>query len=406
MPEEEHKELVGPLGMNLDVLNVLFSAAMFCYIFPAWTNPTLQPVLISLELVWLFAPWIILMAIKSPAPFIKCRLFQLPVLLVAVFVTILSPVPVSHFQWWAKHEAAQKMRPFETMEITSGWATLKWFTQEGAPAVWYSFSSDRGYHIFNTPGVDPDTNQELLPVLDRTTKDAIVSSFLSIQKKQEEEREKLLKKQAIETKEREERSREQSIAAAKVLSERQQAERQVAEERVTKEKRDAYEKLVSKYVGSAIPENSKLGPIAFVVLDSDFRQDSALSEKISKSLASAGLKNDRLLFTRAFFESPFFRGILSEKAETEQFHAEEYAARILAIQVTTTFHKTEPVESVQMTAADTVWNVRLISTSTRQIIHTREIKETGIGFKEGTAQANAYDRAEVQLAKLIPALAE
>jgi hypothetical protein len=176
LPNAIYRELMGPLWRNLDILFVAVSVDLFAYIFPVWNISTAFPILILLALLWLFAPWTIYVARKDMV-FIKVRIGQLTLLVFAALICAASPIPMKHFQWGARREIVNKLRPFEQTEITAQWKSLVWFTQEGAPNVWYSFSADRGYHLFSAPGHDPETNQELLPVNDGVTKDLIAGKF-------------------------------------------------------------------------------------------------------------------------------------------------------------------------------------------------------------------------------------
>ena len=395
LPEATCRELTGPLWMNLDALNILVSAGLFCYVFPRWSNPTVLPILILLEVLWLFGPLVFLL-MRKDVLFVRVRLRQFVVLLAGALITVLSPVPVSHFQWWARREAADVMRPVKQREMTAEWTTLQWFSQEGAPNVWYSGDGARGYRLFSAPGFDPETNEELRPVTDKATKALIVSSFLEQRaaqgKKAEAERHRL----AAETKTKEEH-------------EKLERERMLTENKAQKarEKEELRDKLIRDYVCSGVTgDEGKRHATALIVLNSRQEVDTALAERISKSLTAAGLPNDRSVFTPAFIASPDFHDCIAGKISQDRlFHIEDYAARLLVIRVVTAFGRTQPVDSVEMSAADTEWTIQTISPADGRVEHSFKIKERGVGFKEGDAERNAVERAEGQLVNLVPSLA-
>lgn len=392
LPDPIYHELMGPLWMNLDVLNILFSASLFCYAFPSWSNPTVRPILLILLFLWLFGPSTLLMMQKDSL-FIRLRVGQLALLLFVSLATVLSPVPVSHFQWWARREVANDIRPVEQEEITAGWASLQWFSQEGAPNVWFSHSDDRSYHLFSAPGYDPETNQELKPVVDKATKDLIVSSFLK--KKQAQDQQMLLEqqKQLAETKAREEREKDQQLVDAKAQAERKEADTRV--------------QLTHEYVlsnESSTVKNRQSTTV--IVLNAQQEADTVLRERLSKSLSAARFVNDGPTFTEAFIASPLFRDLVAGKpASKTPFHVEDFTAHLLVVQIAFAYSPTKPVgESLPMMAADTTWGVRMISASNGELEHHFEIKERGVGFSEATARENATERAEEQLIKLVPSL--
>ena len=376
LPDAIYRELMGPLWRNLDILFVALSIDLFAYIFPVWNISTAFPILILLALLWLFAPWAIYVARKDEV-FIKVRIGQLAVLVFAALICAASPIPMDHFQWGVQRDIVNKFRPFEQTEVTAQWKSLDWFTQEGAPNVWYSFSADRGYHLFSAPGHDPETNQELLPVSDSATKDLIVGKF----------------REGAEAKERQgELEQQKQLADAQA-----QAARADADNRA---------KLIQEYVladstNAGVKEHSAV----LIVLTDGQQADPTFTERISKNLGSIGLATRRSVFTPAFIASPLFHDILGGGPLSEsQFHPDDFASQLLVIQVATIFSEQQPVESVAMLAADTTWDVRLISSADAHVEQHFSIKQRGAGFKQSDAEENAVERAETELRKLAPSM--
>lgn len=395
LPEAIYRELMQPLWLNLDVLNILINISLLFYIFPSWSNPAVSPIMILLAALWLFAPFGIFVIHRDDL-FIRVRLVQFAIVLTLAFVTILSPVPMGHFQTWAQRQTASKLRPVNQEEITGRWAELQWFSQEGASNVWFSFSIDRGYHLYSAPGFDPATNQELQPVLDKATKDLIIASFLAQKAAQERaiqlEREHALAESAA-------KEKEATLERQRIL-----ADSKAQDERAKVELR---ERLIHDYVSSGVINNAeKRHATALFVLNGQKTPDPILAERLSKCLNDAGLPNDRTVFTPAYPVSTYFRELLDGKSATERlFHPEDFAALVLVIQTSSSFSRTLPVESTEMIAADITWSLKLIEPSAGQTVHSLEIKDRGVGFKESTALKNANARAEAQLVKIAPSLA-
>lgn len=389
LPENDYRELLRPLWINLEIFYILISAGLFAHIYPSWIFSTTLPIWALIVLLWLFAPWAVYLA-KLDGIFIKLRLIQLGILIAGTLLIVASPVPMKHFQWWAQREVANKIRPVEQKEITANWAALQWFTQEGAPNVWYSFSVERGYHLFAAPGHDTDTNQPLKPVTDKATKDTIVAAFNEQKKAQEEQA--VLKNQKRLT---------------ELEAQKQQAtldsQRELAELAAQNEKRnvETRERLIRENVfPSAVNAATTDRPLALIALDARQLQDFVLTDRISKLLSAGGLRHETVVFTPTFLASPAFQEILMGNQSRERsFHPEDFASHVLVIQPATTISTQNPVNGVEMLAADTIWTVRLISLSDYRIEDSEEIKVRGVGFKESDAKNLAIERASVEMQK-------
>jgi hypothetical protein len=352
LPDAIYRELTGPLWRNLDILFIAVSIDLFAYIFPAWNISTAYPILILVALLWLFAPWAIYVA-KADTVFIKLRIAQLGVVVLSALVCAASPIPMRHFQWGAERKIIETMRPFEETEITSRWKTLEWFTQEGAPNVWYSNIPDGGYRLFSTPGTDKQTGEQLKPVTDKETKERIVKEF-------------------------------QNEETARVTS-------------IQTENR---ERFVREYVCVGIGKN--LGHrTALVVLNGEEQESSKLADRLSKSLGAVGVNAEKAVFTSAFTKSPLFEDMLGGRFSTDRsFKAEDYASHLLVVEVSEKFGSNRPDGTTEMRTDDLVWVIKLIAPADGRVMFTNEIHTHGIGFKDTDAQQLATERAENQLKTL------
>jgi hypothetical protein len=175
MPDAVVRDVLKPFWVNLELFALSSSAGLFIYIFLSWRFTTSAPIVGIAVFLWTVLPWGLYITGREAA-FVKVRIGQLSILMVAAFVSVASPVPMKQYQWWARHELPNKIRPVEQVEVTADWPNLTWFTQEGAPNVWYSVAGGT-YRLFNAPGYDPQTNAELLPVDSNAKRELIVASF-------------------------------------------------------------------------------------------------------------------------------------------------------------------------------------------------------------------------------------
>jgi hypothetical protein len=385
LPNAIYRELMGPLWRNLDILFIAISIDLFAYVFPVWDILTTYPILILLALLWLFAPWAIYVARKDVV-FIKIRIGQLVLLILAAFICAASPVPMSHFQWGARRELVKKLRPFEQTEITAQWRSLDWFTQEGDPRVWYSTNAEGGYRLFSTPGTDSQSNEPLLAVRDKATKEKIITRF-----KEEETAE--WKKVEL--------AQQRRMAAVQAEAEREKAE---ALARAERERIEIRERLIHEYISNGI--KPRVGHrTALVVLDGEDQETSKLAPHLSKILGDAGVQTENPIFTSAFVKSLDFQNIVEGKVMPDrQFHSEDYAFRLLLIEASETAGRARPDGITEMETDDLVWVVKLISPSDGRVEFRNEIRAKGIGFKDADAQHLARERAESQLMKIAPAI--
>lgn len=351
--------------MNLDVANVMASLAISCYLIASWNSPLSLPIMVIIGALWFASPWVILAA-KLDVWFVRLRVVQFCFLLVAALISTLSPVPASHFQEWAKRTAAKELRPIDQQEVTSIWKTLQWFTQEGAPAVWYSFDQNTGYRLFAAPGHDPATNQELQAVGDAETRNRVVAYF------------------------------------------RVKEEGQARQARFELEQAEAASRanLIREYVTPSYrDQKSPAAGIALFVLAQDGRGEGSLSEDIANALTSAGIQNSRSIFTAAYLRSETFQQYLNGTLSLNRsFRTEDYAAQLLIVRTRVSFSRNEPIDSVAMTAANMIWTIQLITAADGQVIRRKEINVKGIGFHESNAKENAVQRAKVELQKIAPSI--
>ncbi|MFA6287468.1 MAG: cell envelope integrity protein TolA [Opitutaceae bacterium] len=395
LPPEIYRSLLGPLWANLDAFHVAVSIGLFFYILTGWNITTSFPIIILIVLIWIASPWCLYL-LKKDREFIIIKLSQLGVLIVFALLSAVSPVPMSHYQRWIQHGMAEKLRPEEQREVTSDWARLQWFTQEGAVNVWYSANTEHGYRLFSAPGHDPNTNQVLIPVSDQATRDTIINWF--------HQAEDIRQKQA-----QQERETRLAVAHAQAEAETQRrlTESKIQDERAKAHVAEMREKLIREYVSKNTDQAKAPESLtALIVLNAQGQHDAALTARITRLLDSAGMPNIVPVFTPAFFESSYFRSLLGAKAPADElFHPEKFAARLLVIKTATVFGTRQPIESVEMRAADTVWDVVLISALNGAVGHSVKVATRGIGFKDIDAVTMATERAEIRLKEELPTLA-
>lgn len=385
LPDVIYRELMGPLWRSLDVLFIAINFDLFAYVFAGWNISTAYFILVLLAFLWICAPWGIHVAKRATA-YIKVRIGQSAVLVVAALVCAASPIPMQHFQWGAQRGIISKLRPFEQTEITARWKTLEWFTQEGAPNVWYSNNPDGGYRLFSTPGTDKQTGEQLMPVSDRETKERIVSKF-------NDDEAALARKTELDKQER--------LAAAEARASQEKADALALAE---KGKREAHERLVQEYVSTGIQANAGKRT-ALVVLNGEEQESSQLAARILNVLTVSDVQTVSPVFTSAFIRSAEFQDIMTGHVMPDRaFHPEDYAIQLLIIEVSETFDTDRPDGSTEMRTDDLVWAVKVISPHDGRVEFSKEIRVRGIGFKDSDAQHLAVERAEGQLKKLVPSL--
>jgi hypothetical protein len=382
IPKETLDELTHGFWLHVDVVNIALSIVLFCYALAGWEFLRTGPLALIAIVLWLFAPWAIL-KVRQHALFVAIRVVQFVLLVAAAAFALISPVPMSHFQWAAQRSLAETIRPNVQQERTQDWRTIQWFTQEGIPNVWYSFSPERGYRLFAAPGHDPDTNQDLLPVADKTTKDRIVNSFVTVQTAEAARIE-------VDNRKKEEDVREQELQ-----------KEQAAASAAADQERKAAADLEQRYVVSTA---SAPQPVVLVALDEGNRFRADLTSKLSETMTKAGFSNSINVFTPEFIASPDFDALLSGAAPNHLFQASRFARRLLIVTTKDSISSEEPLNGVSMLADDSIWMVRLISARDGAKLFAREIKVRGIGFNESNASTNADERAEVELTKLVSEL--
>jgi hypothetical protein len=276
---------------------------------------------------------------------------------------------MKHFEWGAQRAIVKKMRPFEQTEVTSQWKTLEWFTQEGAPNIWYSNNPDGSYRLFSTPGTDNQSGDRLQAVPDKGTKDLIIERF---------------KNDELATMRQAEMKKDKGKAAA--LEEIRQ-------------------RFIREYVSTG-SQTSVPRHIALIVLNGEDQGESKAAARESKFLQAAGIPNETPVFTSAFTGSHLFKSILARQVPADrEFHPEDFAVRFLVIQVSEAFGRAKPDGITEMRTDDLVWVVKVISPADGRVVFDQEIRTKGIGFKDSDAQQLAIERAEGQLRKFAPAIA-
>lgn len=367
LPSASYRELVWPMWLTADALVVLINVALFTYVYRMLEAGAALPVFVMLALAWLFGPWVAHIARRDVA-FIWIRLLQLLSLLVFVLVLVASPIPMRRFQWWAHRKAAEAVRPFEGREVTAEWETLKWFTPEGEPNVWFSHTEARGYRLFSAPQYDQETGRELRPVSDEATKDSIVAHF----------------------------ARQRAALARQVEAEdrKRQAEAREESERAGREARD---RLIRQYVLPDAVGGAAKARVALVAFGPNRQADLALAMRLSEVLAAGGMANSTEVFTPAFVASPEFGAVLAGSAASEgEFRAADFARGVISVGETATYGG-QTTQGADMRTADVSWSVRVVSLADARTSYSRDIRARGVGFGDSDALRMARERAEAQL---------
>lgn len=394
MPDSSYRELIQPVRQNIDLGNVLISITLMLYVFLSMEIGKAYPIFVILAVLWLVVPMGAYVGGRDSL-FIGLRVAQLGILFVAALFSVLSPVPIKHYQLWAQKEAATKLRPVEQKEITSDWKEIQWFTQEGVPLVWFVLRSD-GYHLFNTPGHDPETNEELRQVINKVTRERIVASLRTRTGIREAE-----SKAESERKADEERTAAEKTARARVVS--AEAARVERERAVVREKSETAARLLSAYVSPEFTKGNKgKAGTSVVVLDERNQENATLSVRLSRALNGSGFGTVVGVFRSAFFSSEDFARLISGQIEAEpRFRASDYLDRLLVVQISTRLVEGNIQTDKELVSAETAWKIRLISTGSGRLQYEGEIRERGIGFKQPVASANAIERAESQFLRIV-----
>jgi len=345
LPEPVYRDLLRPILWNLEIFFVLTSIVLFSYIYPSWNLSATIPIWGLIVFLWIFAPWTLYLRKRDHA-FIKLRIIQFGTLILASLVTVISPVPMTHFEWWAQKELANRIRPVEQIDITTNWETLKWFTQEGAPNVWYSVDENHGYRLYNCAGVDPETKVALQPVDSPIVKDQIVER----------------------------------------LRRAERAERILRDTESRKEQ-------ISNYVTAGHRTVRTKNAVIFY-LDGSPDRDSA--EWLSKVFSRIDIVADPGVFSDAFAASVGRRHLKSGVSPgVRLFDPSAFCERLIICEANVSYGKIE--NPVEMITADLVLTIQISSPSDGQVLRSIPISARGIGFKRADALKLAYGRAEDQL---------
>lgn len=359
LPDGVYRELIQPLWVNLDLLNITINASALLFVFFSVRTGASTPFLVILGLLWLFGPLALFLS-RQGGTFVKVRIAQLVAVFCAALFFAVSPVPSSQFEWWAQKEMANRMRVADQDEITSQWANLQWFTPEGMPLVWYSYRTETGYHLFSSPGHDPQTNMELREVADDRTKESILSDF---------------------------RAREANTANSLA--------QQAAEEKAVERKRIAREYVYSRFASGAAH-----GEVAIVAFDTAGREDRALAQRFSAEFESSGYKTVAGVFTPAFVSSNVFRSLRAGNQPNAEFPIQNYSRELLVLQPETTTGS-ERVAGNDLIRATTIVKVRLIDSETGSILVEERLIGQGVAFSVEDAQSTALQKAEAQIPALV-----
>ena len=374
MPKGAFSEFIRPVFLSLDVLFISIGSGLVLYILPKWKFTAGLPVLVVLICCWIAAPWTAYVT-RNVSVFIVVRSLQFTATLLVAVLTIISPVSVQHFQWWAQRETVNRLRVVEQKEITDEWETLKWFTPEGEANIWFSGDAITGYRLFSGPGRDQQTNQELSLVEDEPRKASIIAY--------------LTKRKSI-------RGEDANAVKQKQLRE--------DFESAAKEKANLSDRLTAEYVFLDFrTSGTSQRPLVLIALNERQQEDQATTQRISDLLSSNGLPNTQSLFTPTYITSPEFRSLLGgNQAAGTTFHAEQFAKHLLVIHTIAAPSSERLTEN--LVAVDAKWMVRLISAASGRAEYSVEIKERGIGMREATARDNAIEKAEFALKNLVPSL--
>jgi hypothetical protein len=410
LPERHYHYLLKPLWLNFELVALFSNIALLAYIVPNWDLSATYPIFIFIAFIWLFLPWLAYLA-KNVSLFLTIRVVQVALLIVFALVSVASPVPMRHYQWWAQREVAKKIRPTGQHELTADWEKLQWFTQEGIPNVWYSGDDEHGFRLYSSPGHDVETNEELKPVSDKETRSRIIARFIRAERAHEA--------QAQEEKGRQLRANEEADARAVAERARRAAENEqklsdiaAAEARKATEaaevqaqqRRDDAVRLAELYLCDGASASRGANQLA-VVARMPHEVDSLLTEKLTGLLSSQKVPISRSVFKPAFFTSPQFERLMHGEAESDElFKPQEFARRILVVNIATTSGASAPANGVTMTTVDMDWRIVVLSVAERRVDELGVIRVRGIGFKTEDAEAMAYERALTVFSMRLPSV--
>lgn len=392
LPNEVYRDLLQPIRINLDLLNIAINLVVLLYVLLPLRIGGAYPLVFILVAIWLFAPLGLFFAGRG-GWFLATRVGQLLVLFALASFVVVSPVPMSHYQWRAQHDMAESLRVADQREITARWADLQWFTPEGASLVWYSYRND-GYHLYASPGHDPLTNSELAEVADDGMRQKIVADLKQ-------------RKDARARAEAEDRQRAARVAAQKeeahkkqaMADKEEQARREaarIAEEkaRAAKEREEASRELVRKYVYPQFVDGSNKSGTVLIALDENGKEDSGLSARLSTMLTSAGYPNVTAEFTPSFVASDLFTKLNSGNGTGLAFPVGDFAARILVIRQRAALSHETAAGSENLTTVTITFNVRLLRANSGRVEFENEVSGRGVAYKESTARGDALERAQ------------
>jgi len=385
LPEAEYRKLISPLWVSLDVFHTAASLGCLAYIIQSWNIITSFPIVGLLILAWVVSPWF-LYIIKLDRSFVTVKAVQLVVLLGAALFSAASPVPMMHYQHWLQQESVRRLRPVEQKEVTADWETLMWFTPEGAPNIWYSFSEDRGYRLYLSPGHDPSTNQELAAVSDKATRDRIAAAMAEA--RAVEERKRILTQ---------ERNAAQANAA-RALRDRQAAneqEQKLAEDRA---------RLIGEFVTPRAKSASAPASAALVVRAVDKNAVPGIEGRIASLLSEAGFDNANEVFTARFGASDEVERILAG-SPVDTFRPEQYAKRLIVVEASNDRGQRQSIAGSDLMLVNATLRVRLIALDSYHEIMAFELRASGTGFDEASARSMAYERCENAFREKVPLIA-
>lgn len=346
LPDKIYRDLINPLWWALEYFYLLVSVGLFCHLWVAWSFAASFPVLCLLGLLWLFAPWLLVLR-KDDAFYLKMRVGQLGVLLTAVLLSVASPVPASHFQTWANRRLADKIRPEERREVTDLWRSLVWFSPEGAPNVWYSLTTDQRYRLFTAPGYDPDSKAEFKPVDSEAIKNRIIQTFLDAEKWEQ-----------------------------------------------TRQLESARQARIRDYVTAGTNRSGRVNYAVLVSLNGT--PDQKMARWLTVILAKANIPAASTVFTPAYAASPELGAILAGKPPPSNgFTPADYCEKLLVGEATVTYESiTQPAE---MVTAVVELRLRIIAAANSAALKELVLDARGVGFKQAEALKMALERLETTL---------
>lgn len=374
--DKRYFDLLRIFWLNIDLFVVSVNATLLCYVLFSWSFEAAAPVVVIATGVWLFGPWIAYL-VKWELVYAWVRAGQIIVLLFAAGLIVASPVPMGHYQSWAKRRSAEKLRPEGQREITANWESLQWFSQEGTPLVWYS-KSPAGYRLFAAPGFDPQTNERLQAVSDRADRDNIVAAFRA------NAEEAALARRAVEER------------AALEATERALQKKSTDEEAQRLAAVAAHDALISKYTYR--PASGPPGLVLIALRDRS--EDVAISGRLSEVLHSASVESHTAVFTPEFISSDIFADMRQGRwRDGRDFNTAEFASAILVIELTERTAPQEPADGVSMIRCEMHGLVRLFSISTFREELSVAIDARGTGFEDVAARNMTIDRLTEEFVK-------